>query len=99
MESIDTALYPPWYNLIFKSIWRYIPESLLYFVRYLPTGEYRRYRRYTNFMRKFSQGLVEKSMINGDGEDIMSVLLRANASENPEDKLTDSEVIDQIKYV
>ncbi|KAH9989062.1 cytochrome P450 [Russula compacta] len=93
---IDSALYSPWYNLIFKSIWRFIPEPLLYFVRYLPTGEYRRFRKNTNFMRKFSQGMVEKSMIKSDGEDIISVLLRANASENPEDKLTDSEVIDQI---
>ncbi|KAH9989043.1 cytochrome P450 [Russula compacta] len=93
---IDSLLYPSWYDLVFKSIWRYIPESLLYFVRYLPTREYRRFLRFTNFMRKFSQGMIEKSMINGDGKDIMSVLLRANASVNPEGKLTDSEVIAQI---
>ena len=99
MESIDSLLYPSWYGLVFKSLWDYIPESLLYFVRYLPTREYRRFLRYTNFMRKFSQGMIEKSMIKGDGKDIMSMLLRENASENPEYKLTDSEVIAQIRYV
>ena len=49
-------------------------------------------------MRKFSQGMIEKSMIKGDGNDIMSVLLRANASEDPRTRLTDKEVKDQIKY-
>ena len=37
-------------------------------------------------------------MIKGDGNDIMSVLLRANASEDPKTRLTDKEVADQIKY-
>jgi hypothetical protein len=49
-------------------------------------------------MRKFSQGMIEKSMVKGDGNDIMSVLLRANASEDPKTRLTDKEVADQIKY-
>jgi hypothetical protein len=34
-------------------------------------------------MRNFSQGIIEKSIIEGYGKDVMSVLLRANASENP----------------
>lgn len=50
-------------------------------------------------MRKFSRGMIEKSMIKDDGKDIMSVLLRANASEDPKGQLTEIEVIDQIKYV
>jgi cytochrome P450 len=37
-------------------------------------------------------------MIKGDGNDIMSVLLRANASEDPKSKLTYKEVRDQIRY-
>jgi hypothetical protein len=43
--------------------------------------------------------MVEESAAKGDGNDIMSVLLRANASEVLKGKLTDSEVIAQIKYV
>jgi cytochrome P450 len=35
-------------------------------------------------------------MIKGDGRDIMSVLLRANDSEDPQTRLSDSEVVDQI---
>jgi len=98
MESIDSFLYPPLYDILFKSIWRYIPEPILSLVRYLPTREYRRFLRYTRFMRKFSQGMIEKSTIQGDGNDIMSVLLRANTSEDPRTRLSKKEVADQIKY-
>jgi hypothetical protein len=98
MESIDSFLYPPPYDILFKSIWRYIPEPILDLVRYLPTREYRRFLRFTRFMRKFSQGMIEKSTIQGDGNDIMSVLLRANASEDPRTRLSNREVADQIRY-
>lgn len=47
-------------------------------------------------MRNFSRGVIEKSMIEGDGKDVMSVLLRANASEDPKGKLSDIETVDQI---
>ena len=50
-------------------------------------------------MRNFSQGIIEKSIIEGDGKDVMSVLLRANASEDPRGRLSDTEMVDQIAYV
>jgi hypothetical protein len=96
-ESIDSLLYPPPYDILFKSIWCYIPEPILSIVRYLPTREYRRFLRFSRFMCKFSQEMIDKSMIKGDGNDIMSVLLRANASEDPKTRLTNKEVRDQIK--
>ena len=49
-------------------------------------------------MRKFSKGLIEESVAKGDGNDIISVLLRANASENPKTRLTNKEVRNQIAY-
>jgi cytochrome P450 len=98
LESIDSRLYPPPYDILFKSIWCYIPEPILTFVWYLPTREYRRFLRYTRFMRKFSQDMIEKSMTEGDGNDIIRVLLQANASEDPKTRLTNKEVRDQIRY-
>ncbi|KAI0306228.1 cytochrome P450 [Multifurca ochricompacta] len=92
---VDSVLYPPRWDMLFKSIWRYIPGPLLDLVRYLPTRQYKRFRRFLKFMRKFSEDMIEKSMIKGDGKDIMSVLLRANASENPKSRLTGNEVVDQ----
>ena len=65
-------------------------------VRCLPTPRFRRFRDYSAFMRNFSRGIIEKSIIEGDGKDVMSVLLRANASEDPRARLSDIEMVDQI---
>ena len=65
-------------------------------IKYLPTSQFRRFRDYSAFMRNFSRGIIEKSIIEGDGKDVMSVLLRANASEDPRARLSDIEMVDQI---
>ncbi|KAH9066220.1 cytochrome P450 [Lactarius vividus] len=87
---------PLWYDFIFKALWNYIPGLLLDLVQYMPTARYRRFRKYSAFMRNFSRGIIEKSVIQGDGKDVMSVLLRANASEDPRSRLSDIEMVDQI---
>jgi len=99
INSIDSTLYPSWYDLIFKETWKYIPEPLLEYVRYLPTREYRGFRSWLDNVREFSRGLIKQSMDKGDGNDIMSVLLRANGSSNPKNRMDDSELVDQIACV
>jgi cytochrome P450 len=84
------------YAVVFRALWYYIPEVLMDLIRYLPTSRFQRFRTYSAFMRNFSRGIIEKSIIEGDGKDVMSVLLRANASEDPSAKLSDIEVVDQI---
>jgi hypothetical protein len=98
IKSNSSSLYPRPYDILFRSIWRYIPEPILSLVWYLPTREYSHFLQFSRFMCKFSQEMIDKSMIKGDGNDIMSVLLRANASEDPKTRLTNKEVRDQIKY-
>jgi len=66
------------------------------FIQCLPTPRWGRFRKYSAFIRNFSRGIIEKSLIEGDGKDIMSVLLRANASEDPRSRLSDLEMVDQI---
>ncbi|KAI9446036.1 cytochrome P450 [Lactarius indigo] len=95
-EFVDSTLYPSWYDLIFKETWKYIPGPLLEFVRYIPTREYRGFRSWLDNVRVFSKGLIKRSTDKGDGNDIMSVLLRANGSSNPKDKMADDEMVDQI---
>lgn len=84
------------FALIYKTLWYYIPEVLMDFVGCIPTPRFRRFWAYSVFMRNFSRGVIEKSLIEGDGKDVMSLLLRANASENPKGKLSDIEMVDQI---
>ncbi|KAN0129558.1 cytochrome P450 [Lactarius tabidus] len=93
---VDSTLYPSRLDVVFRALWRYIPEPMLHFVRYLPSREYRRFRSYSDYVRSFAQGLIKESMIRGDGKDMMSVLLRANSSENPNSKMSNDEIIDQI---
>ena len=99
MESIDSTLYPSRFDLIFRALWCYIPEPLLHYVRYLPSREYSRSRTFLDFSESFSRGIISESTEKSNGKDMMSVLLRANASENSNDKMTDSEVISQITCV
>ena len=82
-------------NLIFKSTWRYVPEFLLRFVRYLPTREYRRFRTYLDYVREFA-GDVIKNAAKGEGNDMISVLLRTNAAEDPKNRLKHLEIVDQL---
>ena len=65
-------------------------------IKYLPTSRFRQFRDYSAFIRNFSRGIIEKSIIEGDGKDVMSVILRANASEDPKKRLSDIEMVDQI---
>lgn len=95
----DSTLYPSHFDIVFKSLWRYIPESLLHYVRYLPSRQYRRLREYSDSVRHFSRDIIKDILSKGDGKDIMSTLLRANASENPDTKMSDEEVNDQIACV
>ncbi|KAH8998336.1 cytochrome P450 [Lactarius hatsudake] len=95
-QIIDSTLYPSWYDLIFKETWKYIPGPLLKYIRYIPTREYRGFRSWLDNVRIFSRGLIKQSTDKGDGNDIMSVLLRANASSSPKNKMTDDEMVDQI---
>jgi cytochrome P450 len=93
--SVDSLYHGP-FDALFKSFWRFLPESILDLLVYLPRREYRRFRNYLSGIREVSRGIVRKSIVKGDGRDIMSVLLRANGSEDPQTKLSDDEVVDQI---
>lgn len=82
--------------MVFKSTWRYLPEPLLHLFRYLPGREYTRFRHYLDFVRATAREVLDKSELSGNGKDIMSILLKANRSENPNTRLSDIEVVDQV---
>ena len=94
-SSVDSLYHRP-VEALFKYFWRYLPEPILDLLVYLPRREYRRFRRYLKGIREVARGIVRKSIVKGDGRDIMSVILRANSSEDPKTKLSDGEAVDQI---
>lgn len=94
-SSVDSLYHRP-LEALFKYFWRYLPEPILDLLVYLPRREYRRFRNYLKGVREVARDIVRKSIVKGDGRDIMSVLLRANSSEDPKTMLSDDEVVDQI---
>ncbi|ETW75471.1 cytochrome P450 monooxygenase 98 [Heterobasidion irregulare TC 32-1] len=93
---VESTLYPSKLDLIVKSFFNAIPSGLLYYVRHFPSREYRRSREWLDFSRTMARDIVRKSEARVDGKDVMSVLIRANASEDPKSQLSQTEVIDQI---
>jgi cytochrome P450 len=98
LTSVDSTLYPHRWDIVFRHLWRGVPESVLYYLRYLPSREYSRFRRYQDFMRQFAKNLLSKGEATSEGKDVMSILVRANDAEDERAKLSESEVLDQISY-
>ncbi|VDC07113.1 unnamed protein product [Peniophora sp. CBMAI 1063] len=98
---IDSTLYPHRWNLVFRSLWKYFPTEVLYYLRYFPSREYRRFRGYLDFMRTFGRKMIAQTQINPEGvsKNIMHVLLRANEADDAGSKLSDHEVVDQISVL
>ncbi|OSD01175.1 PAH-inducible cytochrome P450 monooxygenase PC-PAH 1 [Trametes coccinea BRFM310] len=98
----DTIPFPPRLTLMFRHFWRYIPMSILQFVKYIPTKEHIRFRHTLNVINDFARELIAQkteAILSGKDEnkkDIMSILVKANASENPKSRLSDEEMVSQM---
>ncbi|KAF7436931.1 hypothetical protein PC9H_003765 [Pleurotus ostreatus] len=105
MENLfsDTLLYPSGVDLLFKGLWQYIPTSILQYVEYIPTKEYIRFRAFRKLAKSVSKGLIEQrasvSMGDGTSRDVMSVLVRANVSEDPKGQLDEDEILSQMATI
>ncbi|KAI0308933.1 cytochrome P450, partial [Amylostereum chailletii] len=98
---IDSTLYPHKSDIVFRVLmfWRYLPTTVVNFFRYLPRREYTRFRHYLDYIRGFARTLIANSQAKGDGNDVMSILLRANSEESTRGKLSEREVVDQISTI
>ncbi|KAI0719203.1 PAH-inducible cytochrome P450 monooxygenase PC-PAH 1 [Fomitopsis betulina] len=98
----DSVMHPSGAILIFRSLWRYLPDRLIRLTDYLPTREARRFRRTVTVINRLSNKLIrEKTQACLDRKDenlrdIMSILVKANHSENPKTRMKDDEMISQM---
>ncbi|OJT07986.1 Cytochrome P450 4F5 [Trametes pubescens] len=98
----DAIPFPSKLTLLFRHLWRYIPMPILAFVQYVPTKEHIRFRRTLKVINKFARDLINEkteAVLAGKNEnkkDMMSILVKANTSENPKSRLTDNEMISQM---
>ncbi|KAJ7275776.1 cytochrome P450, partial [Mycena rebaudengoi] len=82
----------------------FLPVSVVKFIiDYAPTGGLRNGRRVDKIAVGISKQLVEQkaeALIAGKGKrDIMSLLVKANASENPRTSLSEAEMLAQMKTI
>ncbi|KAI0658317.1 PAH-inducible cytochrome P450 monooxygenase PC-PAH 1 [Cubamyces menziesii] len=99
---VDALPFPSMKTIIFRHFWKYIPMPILKYVQYVPTKEHVRFRQTLKVINNFARELIEQkteAVLAGKNEnkkDIMSILVKANASENPKSRLTDEEMISQM---
>ncbi|KAH7920396.1 cytochrome P450 [Leucogyrophana mollusca] len=95
---IDTLLYPPTWDLLFKASWRYFPASIRSLIKYLPTKEYRRFRTFLRLAFRTGKRLIEEKATDTEkgSRDIMSILVQSNLSEDPRFRLSETEMLSQI---
>ncbi|KAI0706655.1 PAH-inducible cytochrome P450 monooxygenase PC-PAH 4 [Earliella scabrosa] len=102
--NTDCMLYPDAVNMFYRSLWQYLPSSILKITRFTPSRVYARCRRMNAAFAKIGQPLyfsnAGEPLASREGKkDLMSVLVRANASENERTRLTTHEVLAQMHHL
>ncbi|KAH9916801.1 cytochrome P450 [Fomitopsis serialis] len=102
----DSMVHPTPESLLFRHFWPYMPESMLRTLVRLPAKQFVRMRHSLSTINRLSERLIKQRKTaaktqTGDqdgerGRDLMSILVRANMSENPKHRLTDTEMIAQV---
>ncbi|KAM5530700.1 hypothetical protein V8D89_015624 [Ganoderma adspersum] len=98
---IKTALHSSKRLLLWRSMWNYFPDALMPYVKYTPTKEHRHIRHTTHVFQEVAGQVLDE--LTGDvsekegKKDVMSILIRANSSENPKTQLTYTEMTAQMQ--
>ena len=77
--SADSFMHPAAWNTLFEASWAYLPILFREYIRYIPTREYRRFRKTLRIVSAVANRLVEEkseALLAGDqrSRDVMSVL-------------------------
>ncbi|KAI0338646.1 cytochrome P450 [Trametopsis cervina] len=99
----DSQMHPSVLTTLYRGTWRFIPKWASTLIEYTPTREYKRYRYTRHIIEKVSNVLVANAAeeakaveIEKGKRDVMSVLVRANMSENPSLQLSKYEMISEM---
>ncbi|KAI0756691.1 cytochrome P450 [Daedaleopsis nitida] len=99
---IDTALHIPKWLIFYRTMWNYLPDWILRYVGWTPTKEHRRLRRTNKVIRKIGARLLGEKVQEVSGKasgqkDVLSILIKANLSEDPRTQLQDEEMMAQMQ--
>ncbi|TBU46080.1 cytochrome P450 [Dichomitus squalens] len=98
---LKTSLHPSKWLVFWRSMWNYFPDSLLRYVQYTPTAEHRHMRHMTRVFHEVSSEVLDEltgGISDEDGKkDVMSILVKANSSEDPKTQLDYVEMTAQMQ--
>ncbi|KAF8515698.1 cytochrome P450 [Hysterangium stoloniferum] len=89
------------FTIIFRRLTGYLPESLHKYIIYFPKKDLRRFRHFTQVILKVGRRVVAEQMAAQEanrevGKDVISLLSKANRSEDPKRRLIEQEVVAQV---
>ncbi|EGN99109.1 hypothetical protein SERLA73DRAFT_181928 [Serpula lacrymans var. lacrymans S7.3] len=95
---LDSVLHPPVWDVLFKATWSYIPNSILHYVRHIPTREYSRFKDFLDTSFRIGKGLVDQKASGTEkgSKDIMSILVQSNIAEDAKKRINEDEMLSQI---
>ncbi|KAF8507787.1 PAH-inducible cytochrome P450 monooxygenase PC-PAH 1 [Gautieria morchelliformis] len=89
------------FTIAFEALWGYLPLGLVKFIQMAPTRQLGRLRAYMKVARRVAKDIVDVqtetySAGKEGGKDVMSILIRANLSEDTNTKLSEEEIMAQL---
>ncbi|RPD81958.1 cytochrome P450 [Lentinus tigrinus ALCF2SS1-7] len=100
---VDSAMYPTKPKLFFRILWNYLPDRVLDILVLTPTRELQRIWRTSRLFKEVSGKLLQEkgSEVQEKAEeghkDVLSILVKANAAEEPRGRLSDEEMKAQMQ--
>ncbi|KAM5543149.1 hypothetical protein V8D89_003023 [Ganoderma adspersum] len=98
----DAEYLPGRADVLFRASWDYIPFPILKLVRYIPVNPWTRLRNLNDLFRQYGRQIIREQGSDVDTEkkvaskDILSILIKANASEDPKTRLDDEEIMAEM---
>ncbi|KAI0721330.1 cytochrome P450 [Cerioporus squamosus] len=100
---IDSSLYTTKLKFFYRTVWHYLPDWVLEILKYTPTRELKRVHSTSRLFREVAGNLLRekgsevKERAEEGYKDVLSILVKANASEEPRSRLSDQEMKAQMQ--
>ncbi|RPD64885.1 cytochrome P450 [Lentinus tigrinus ALCF2SS1-7] len=100
---LDSTLYQSKLKLFYRIMWHYLPDWVINILMNAPTRELKRVRSTSRLFREVAGNLLRekgseaKEKAEEGYKDVLSILVRANASEEPRSRLSDKEMKAQMQ--
>ncbi|KAM5543175.1 hypothetical protein V8D89_003049 [Ganoderma adspersum] len=98
----DIDFQPNKAGMFFRASWDYVPVPILKLIKYMPVNPFTRLRNLDNLFKEYGRQILREQGPGVDTEkkaaskDIVSILIKANSSEDPKTRLEDDEIIAEM---